>query len=78
MTALLTMAVAAAACVAACLVLPATAKPVAFSNVLPRVNVTGDIMDAHDGSYNRWTVDGMWYYYAMVSNHARGALTHRS
>ena len=30
-----------------------------------RLNTTGDIMDAHDGSYNQWTPGGPWYYYAM-------------
>eukprot|EP00041_Stephanoeca_diplocostata_P006460 m.85945 g.85945 ORF g.85945 m.85945 type:complete len:515 (+) comp16372_c0_seq2:119-1663(+) len=40
-------------------------KQVSISNVLPRTNVTGDIMDAHDGSYNKWSPDGPWYYYAM-------------
>eukprot|EP00656_Telonema_subtile_P013372 TRINITY_DN16795_c0_g1_i1.p1 TRINITY_DN16795_c0_g1~~TRINITY_DN16795_c0_g1_i1.p1 ORF type:complete len:403 (-),score=80.30 TRINITY_DN16795_c0_g1_i1:31-1239(-) len=40
-------------------------KSVTFSNVLPRYNVTGEIMDAHDGSYNQWTPGGPWYYYAM-------------
>ena len=38
---------------------------VTFSNVLPRYNITGDIMDAHDGSYNQWVPGGPWYYYAM-------------
>ena len=36
-----------------------------ISNIDYRRNTTGDIMDAHDGSYNRWTPDGPWYYYAM-------------
>ncbi len=41
------------------------AKQVEFSNISPRLNVTGNIMDAHDGSYNRWDQSGLWYYYAM-------------
>lgn len=39
---------------------------VTISNVWPRHNTTGSIIDAHDGTYNRWTPDGPWYYYAMV------------
>ena len=39
--------------------------PVTISNVDYRRNVTGDIMDAHDGTYNQWTPGGPWYYYAM-------------
>ena len=42
-----------------------TAKQVNISNTEHRYNVTGDIMDAHDGSYNQWTPGGDWYYYAM-------------
>ena len=42
-----------------------SAKDVRVSNVGYRTNVTGDIMDAHDGSYNQWTPGGAWYYYAM-------------
>jgi hypothetical protein len=38
---------------------------VSISNVDYRTNVTGDIMDAHDGSYNQWTPGGPFYYYAM-------------
>lgn len=48
------------------LVLSAHGTSVTISNAHPRVNVTGDIMDAHDGSYNQWTSGGEWYYYAMV------------
>jgi hypothetical protein len=40
---------------------------VTISNVLPRVNTSGQIIDAHDGTYNQWTPGGPWYYYAMVS-----------
>lgn len=40
-------------------------KLVTISNKLYRMNVTGDIMDAHDGSYNQWESGGPWYYYAM-------------
>ena len=51
---------------AAYLLACAGAKNVTWSNVLPRHNVTGDIMDAHDGSYNQWGGPGTpWYYYAM-------------
>ena len=41
------------------------AVKVNISNIHYRMNVTGNVMDAHDGSYNRWTPDGPWYYYAM-------------
>jgi hypothetical protein len=41
----------------------AEAKSVTISNVNYRTNVTGEIMDAHDGSYNLW--NGSWYYHAM-------------
>ena len=44
----------------------AFATNVTISNVWPRHNTTGSIIDAHDGTYNRWTPDGPWYYYAMV------------
>jgi hypothetical protein len=38
-----------------------------FSNVAPRRDVTGKIMDAHDGSYRQFPASGtkLWYYYAM-------------
>lgn len=36
-----------------------------ISNIHPRFNISGEIMDAHDGSYSRWTSSGPWYYYAM-------------
>jgi hypothetical protein len=36
-----------------------------ISNIHFRHNTSGHVMDAHDGSYNRWTPDGPWYYYAM-------------
>ena len=43
-----------------------SAKPVVWSNVVPRRNVTGEIMDAHDGTYNQWGGPGTpFYYYAM-------------
>ena len=41
------------------------AVPVNISNIHYRYNTSGIVMDAHDGSYNRWTPDGPWYYYAM-------------
>jgi len=44
---------------------PSFAKNVTWSNIGYRVNKTGEIMDAHDGSYNQWTPGGPWYYYAM-------------
>ena len=40
-------------------------RTVTISNVSPRFNVTGQIMDAHDGSYSQWSPGGAWYYYAM-------------
>lgn len=43
----------------------AFSKAVTISNVRPRTNVSGQIMDAHDGTYNLWTPNGPWYYYAM-------------
>jgi hypothetical protein len=43
----------------------AVAKNVTISNVWPRHNVSGAIMDAHDGTYNQWTPGGPWYFYAM-------------
>jgi len=42
-----------------------TGKQVTISNTNYRHNTTGDIMDAHDGTYNQWTPGGPWYYYAM-------------
>ena len=38
-----------------------------FSNVAARRDVNGVIMDAHDGSYRQFDVNGskLWYYYAM-------------
>ena len=37
------------------LLLPSTqAEVVEFSNLVARTNTTGDIMDAHDGTYNQW------------------------
>ena len=41
------------------------AVTVNISNIHYRMNTSGSVMDAHDGSYNRWTPDGPWYYYAM-------------
>ena len=41
----------------------ASAKLVTFSNVAPRVNTTGAIMNAHDGTTNRW--NGRFFYHAM-------------
>lgn len=46
-------------------VVVAAATSVTISNVNPRTNVTGHIIDAHDGTYNQWTPGGDWYYYAM-------------
>eukprot|EP00750_Incisomonas_marina_P024323 INCI5106.1.p1 GENE.INCI5106.1~~INCI5106.1.p1 ORF type:complete len:541 (-),score=63.93 INCI5106.1:109-1731(-) len=46
--------------------LQVNAKEITWSNVVPRHNVTGDVMDAHDGTYNQWGGPGTpWYYYAM-------------
>jgi hypothetical protein len=37
-----------------------------ISNVVPRRNSTGEVIDAHDGSYQQWGGPGNpWYYYAM-------------
>lgn len=41
------------------------AKLVTVSNTRPRFNVSGEVMDAHDGSYSQWSPGGPWYYYAM-------------
>ena len=43
----------------------ATTKNITISNLKPRTNITGEIMDAHDGTYNQWEPNGPWYYYAM-------------
>ena len=43
----------------------ATSVNVNISNVNYRTNTTWHVMDAHDGSYNRWSPTGPWYYYAM-------------
>jgi hypothetical protein len=41
-------------------------QAVTWSNVEPRLNVTGDIMDAHDGSYHQWNgPTNPFFYYAM-------------
>jgi hypothetical protein len=46
---------------------PTTTRSVTISNVHNRYNVSGNIMDAHDGTYNKWSSapDAPWYYYAM-------------
>ena len=46
---------------------PTTTRSVTISNVHNRYNVSGNIMDAHDGTYNKWSnaPDSPWYYYAM-------------
>eukprot|EP00664_Eupelagonemidae_sp_cell27_P005789 gene5789-4941_t len=41
------------------------AKAVTISNTAARRNTSGQIIDAHDGSYSQWTPGGPWYYYAM-------------
>ena len=42
------------------------ATAVTFSNIHPRRNSSGEIIDAHDGSYRQWGGTGNpWYYYAM-------------
>ena len=39
---------------------------VTISNVSPRRNSTGDVIDAHDGTTSQWGGPGSpWYYYAM-------------
>jgi hypothetical protein len=47
------------------LVSACAAKLVTFSNVAPRVNMTGAIMNAHDGTTRRYTPGGRFYYHAM-------------
>jgi hypothetical protein len=41
----------------------AAAAAVVFSNVHPRRDTAGNIIDAHDGNYE--LVNGTWYYWAM-------------
>ena len=41
------------------------AKPVTFSNVLPRLDATGSIIDAHDGTTRRYSPGGPFFYHAM-------------
>ena len=55
-------------CDALCIFVALTSRftQVYISNVRPRFNTSGQIMDAHDGTYNQWTPGGPWYYYAMV------------
>ena len=49
--------------VAGLIALPAAADGVTFSNVLPRTDTAGAIIDAHDGNY---VFDGeKWWYFAM-------------
>ena len=42
-----------------------TATTVRYSNILPRRDVHGDIIDAHDGNYVWSADDQKWYYFAM-------------
>lgn len=44
-----------------CLPLPIHARSVTISNILPRRDVNGQIMDIHDG--NTLYLDGTYYYY---------------
>jgi hypothetical protein len=43
----------------------AAAKLVTFSNVAPRLDATGSIINAHDGTTRRYTPGGPFYYHAM-------------
>lgn len=43
------------------MVAAAASKEVTISNMEYRYNVSGEIMDAHDGSYNQWEPGGPWY-----------------
>ena len=36
------------------LLVACTCTEITISNILPRVNTTGHIIDAHDGTYNKW------------------------
>eukprot|EP01047_Picozoa_sp_COSAG01_P018073 COSAG01_NODE_971_length_12373_cov_114.625957_5_plen_820_part_00 len=36
-----------------------------IDNTKARTNTSGQLMDAHDGSYARWEPTGDWFYYAM-------------
>ena len=47
------------------LVSGALSRTVTISNVLPRQDTTGAIMNAHDGSTTRFTPNGLFYYYGM-------------
>ena len=42
-----------------------TAKLVNFSNIQPRLDATGSIINAHDGTTRRYSPGGPFYYHAM-------------
>ena len=43
----------------------ASAKVVTFSNAQPRLDATGGIINAHDGTTRRYAPGGPFYYHAM-------------
>lgn len=43
----------------------ASAKLVTFSNIQPRLDATGSIINAHDGTTRRYSPGGPFYYHAM-------------
>jgi len=42
-----------------------TGKNVTISNISPRLDSNGNIMDAHDGDIIRYSADGPYFFYAM-------------
>jgi hypothetical protein len=49
-----------------CLAAAASAAPVFFDNLAPRLDVNGAIIDAHDGPYQRFSPGGLYYYFAVA------------
>eukprot|EP00927_Polykrikos_kofoidii_P051741 TRINITY_DN45532_c0_g1_i1.p2 TRINITY_DN45532_c0_g1~~TRINITY_DN45532_c0_g1_i1.p2 ORF type:complete len:395 (+),score=73.52 TRINITY_DN45532_c0_g1_i1:71-1255(+) len=43
----------------------APSAAVLIDNTVAKRNITGEIMDAHDGTINQWEEGGSWYFYAM-------------
>lgn len=41
------------------------AKEITISNVEPRLDTNGNIINAHDGIMQQWHEDGNFYWYAM-------------
>lgn len=50
---------------AAAVVALASAAPVSFSNIKPRLDTSGKIMNAHDGTTRQFSPGGPWFYSAM-------------